>query len=258
MRASGSLDRGTYAPATSRGYSEAMGRGIELALTLVVVGGIGWLVDRAVGTYPLFTVIFSLAGFAGISAKLWLGYDLEMRKHDQDAVWNRGSGVVPSDPRTPTHVGRSPDGRRRSRRRVHQPGPRSCSRAGGRPLQLLRRGLLLCRSLAVGFVGWGLDGVASVASACLVLANFWIAAAMLGWAARISLGLLMGVSLFGFLLRLAFISVAVLTARHQPWVVPIPLGVTLVVAHLGLLFWETRYVSASLAFPGLKPASQES
>ena len=98
MRATGSLDRETYAPATSRGYSEAMGRGIELALTLVVVGGIGWLVDRAAGTYPLFTLIFSLAGFAGISAKLWLGYDLEMRKHDQDAVWNRGSGAVPSDP----------------------------------------------------------------------------------------------------------------------------------------------------------------
>lgn len=98
VRASGSLDRETYAPATSRGYSEAMGRGIELALTLVVVGGIGWLVDRAAGTYPLFTVIFSLAGFAGISAKLWLGYDLEMRKHDQDAIWNRGSGAAPSDP----------------------------------------------------------------------------------------------------------------------------------------------------------------
>ena len=97
VRAAGSLDRETYAPATSRGYSEAMGRGIELALTLVVVGGIGWLVDRAAGTYPLFTLIFSLAGFAGISAKLWLGYDLEMRKHDQDAVWSRGSGVEPSD-----------------------------------------------------------------------------------------------------------------------------------------------------------------
>jgi hypothetical protein len=28
------------------------------------------------------------------------------------------------------------------------------------------------------------------------------------------------------------------------------------VASLGLLFWETRYVSASLAFPGLKPTSK--
>ena len=36
-----------------------------------------------------------------------------------------------------------------------------------------------------------------------------------------------------------------------------PLGATLVVSHLGLLLWETRYVSASLAFPGLKPSPQE-
>ena len=31
------------------------------------------------------------------------------------------------------------------------------------------------------------------------------------------------------------------------------LGTTLVVTHLGLLFWEMRYVSLSLAHPGLKP-----
>ena len=33
----------------------------------------------------------------------------------------------------------------------------------------------------------------------------------------------------------------------------VPFGVTIIVTHLGLLFWETRYVSASLAFPALKP-----
>ena len=91
----------------------------------------------------------------------------------------------------------------------------------------------------------------------LVLANFLVAAALLTWAARISLGLLMGVSLFGFILRLGLITVAVLAVRDQAWVEPIPLGITLVVTHLGLLFWEARYVSASLAFPGLKPSSEE-
>ena len=113
--------------------------------------------------------------------------------------------------------------------------------------------------LLVGLVGWGLDGLASVGFAAgLVLANFWLAAVLLGWAARISLGLLMGVSLFGFLLRIGLISVAVLAVADRSWVEPVPLGVTLVVAHLGLLFWETRFVSASLAFPGLKPTSEES
>ena len=35
------------------------------------------------------------------------------------------------------------------------------------------------------------------------------------------------------------------------------LGITVLVTHLGLLFWELRYVSASLAFPGLKPTADK-
>jgi hypothetical protein len=46
---------------------------------------------------------------------------------------------------------------------------------------------------------------------------------------------------------------ALFAVRDQPWVEFVPLGITVLVSHLGLLFWETRYVSASLAFPGLKP-----
>ncbi len=127
-------------------------------------------------------------------------------------------------------------------------------------LDLLRHGAIaLPVAVVVGFLGWGTDGALSVAfAAALVLANFWVAAALLGWAAKISLGLLMGVSLFGFVLRLGAISAAVLLVKDQAWVEPIPLGLTLVVAHLGLLFWETKFVSASLAFPGLKPNPQES
>ena len=120
---------------------------------------------------------------------------------------------------------------------------------------LVRRGAMVLpvAALVAGLV-WGWDGVASVGFAgALVLANFWVAAALLTWSARISLGLLMGVSLFGFVLRLGLISLAVLGVAGQPWVQPWPLGITLVVCHLGLLLWETKYVSASLAFPGLTP-----
>lgn len=127
-------------------------------------------------------------------------------------------------------------------------------------LDIVRHGLYaLPVALVIGYIGWGTAGLASVGFATsLVLANFWLAAVALGWAARISLGLLMGVSLMGFLVRIGLISLAVLAVRDQAWVEPAPLGVTLVVAHLGLLFWETRFVSASLAFPGLKPNPQES
>jgi hypothetical protein len=63
----------------------------------------------------------------------------------------------------------------------------------------------------------------------------------------------MGVTLFGYVARLALMAVAVLAISGQSWFSPIPLCATLLVTHLGLLIWETRYVSATLAFPGLKP-----
>ncbi len=124
---------------------------------------------------------------------------------------------------------------------------------------LVRHGLIaLPVALLAGFIGWQVDGVASVGFAsALVLANFWFSAVLLGWAARISLGFLMGMSLSSFVLRIGAISAAVWVVRDQPWVEPVPLGLTLVVAHLGLLLWETRYISASMAFPGLKPDPKE-
>jgi hypothetical protein len=52
---------------------------------------------------------------------------------------------------------------------------------------------------------------------------------------------------------LALIFGAVMLVRNMWWVELVPLGVTLIVAHLVLLFWEMRYISGTLAFPGLKP-----
>jgi hypothetical protein len=49
------------------------------------------------------------------------------------------------------------------------------------------------------------------------------------------------------------ITVAVLLVHGQWWVAIVPLGLTLVITHLGLLLWETKHVSVSLAYPGLKP-----
>lgn len=120
---------------------------------------------------------------------------------------------------------------------------------------LIKRGAIVAPILlALGALGWGADGLASTAYAeAIVLVNFALAAAMLAWAARISLGLLMATALAGFVLRAALVAAAVLVVKDAGWVAATPLGLTLIVTHLGLLLWETRYVSASLAFPGLKP-----
>jgi hypothetical protein len=120
---------------------------------------------------------------------------------------------------------------------------------------MLRRALPVAPVLILlASIPWGVDGAVSAAYAVLLVClNFALAAALLGWAARISLGFLMGAALFGYLLRLALLFAAVVLVKDAGWVNLWALGITLLVTHLGLLFWETRYVSASLAFPGLKP-----
>jgi hypothetical protein len=109
-----------------------------------------------------------------------------------------------------------------------------------------------------GLIGWGPAGAASVAYAvALVVANLLLAAWLLATGARISPAMLMGAALFGFLLRLGLVSAAVLLVKDAGWVEPVPLGFALIVAHLGLLLWELRYVSLSLAHPDLKPTPKE-
>ena len=120
---------------------------------------------------------------------------------------------------------------------------------------LVRRGLPVAPALiAVGALVAGIDGALSATYAiALVLGNFLLSAFLVAGAARISLGLVMGAVLFGYLVRLGLITAAVLLVKDMGWVHLPVLGLTLIATHLGLLFWETRFVSASLAFPTLKP-----
>lgn len=88
----------------------------------------------------------------------------------------------------------------------------------------------------------------------IVLVNFLLSAYLLKWAASISLGVVPSAALGGYAMRLGLIFVAVWTIRDMSWVRMIPLGITIIATHLGLLAWELRYISASFAHPGLKPS----
>ncbi|MEN3314128.1 MAG: hypothetical protein V7605_362 [Acidimicrobiaceae bacterium] len=104
---------------------------------------------------------------------------------------------------------------------------------------------------------WGVNGALSATFAVsVVLVNFVISALLVGWAARVSPAVLMGTVLFGFLARMLLLTAAVVAVRDFAWVDLTALAITLLVTHLGLLIWETRHVSASLAFPSLTPRRQ--
>jgi hypothetical protein len=100
----------------------------------------------------------------------------------------------------------------------------------------------------------GVDGAASAGlGVALAVANFLATAAGLAWGARRSPIMLAAVAMGGFVVRMGVLLGAMLLADALfGWVDVVVLGLTLFAAHLGLLFWELRSVSLTLAAPGLR------
>ena len=87
-----------------------------------------------------------------------------------------------------------------------------------------------------------------------MLANFALAAWSMALSARISLGLMMATILFGYVIRLGSLLLAVYLVKDAGWISLPALGTTIIVTHLGLLIWELRYVALTLSSPGLRTA----
>ena len=120
---------------------------------------------------------------------------------------------------------------------------------------MVKRGLMVAPVLVAtcGLI-WGVDGASSSAYAiAIVLVNFALAAGIVAVTAKISLRLMMASVLFGYLVRLGLIFLAVYLVKDAGWISLPALGATIIFTHLGLLVWELKYVAISLAYPGLKP-----
>ncbi len=136
---------------------------------------------------------------------------------------------------------------------------------GPAPEREIARDLVLRRALPIlpvvlllAALPWGLAGAVSAGYALLLVCiNFLLAAALMSWSARISLSLMMGVVLGGYIVRLGLLVAAVVPFKDAGWMELTPFAITLGVTHLGLLLWELRYVSGTLAFPGLKPTTDK-
>ena len=122
---------------------------------------------------------------------------------------------------------------------------------------MVRRGVWVAPAIVLlAAIIWGGDGGwSAMVAIAVVLANLAISAVALSWAARISGTAIMATAMLGFAVRMGVVTLVVFLVRDEPWIDLVALGVTILVTHLGLLFWELKYVSASLAFPGLKPVA---
>lgn len=121
-----------------------------------------------------------------------------------------------------------------------------------------RHGLYVAPLAVLGVGLWrGPDAAGAVALAfAIVIGNFLLSAAVLGWTARIHPEMLMGAALFSFLGRLVAITLIGVGIKELDIVDWPVFCITLVVSYLGLLFWELRSISVSLASPGLKPSTK--
>lgn len=70
-----------------QGFGDTLAVAFELAVTPVVVGLIGYGLDRWLGTLPILTIVLVLMALVGLSARMYYGYDARMRVHEANGPW---------------------------------------------------------------------------------------------------------------------------------------------------------------------------
>ena len=68
-----------------------LGRGMDIALTLLFFLGVGWFVDRWLGVFPLFTIALVLIASAGIFVRLKYTYEATMQRLEAERAVQRSS-----------------------------------------------------------------------------------------------------------------------------------------------------------------------
>jgi Flp pilus assembly protein TadB len=69
---------------TAQGGDDSLGRGMDVALTLLVFLGLGALVDRWLGLFPLFTISLVLFAAIGTFVRMKYVYDATMERHEAE------------------------------------------------------------------------------------------------------------------------------------------------------------------------------
>jgi F0F1-type ATP synthase assembly protein I len=79
--------------AAARG-SDSPGMGVEVTFTLAIFFGIGFVLDRALGTTPWLMIAFTLLGAIGLFATFRYRYEARMSEHEAELAARR-SGTPP-------------------------------------------------------------------------------------------------------------------------------------------------------------------
>jgi len=87
----------------AQGSDDSLGRGMDVALTVLVFLGVGWLLDSWLGLFPLFTISLVLFSAIGSFVRMKYVYDAAMERLEADRAAHRtgnprlAAPTVPSD-----------------------------------------------------------------------------------------------------------------------------------------------------------------
>jgi hypothetical protein len=80
---------------TYQGFGDTLAVSIELAVTPVIFGLIGYGLDRWLGIVPVLTIVLVVLCIAGLSVRMWFEYDARMKVHEAAGPWARAKASPP-------------------------------------------------------------------------------------------------------------------------------------------------------------------
>ena len=73
----------------NNGFGNALARAFEMVVTPMVFIALGYGLGSLVGARPVLTFAFGAFGVVGTIVRRLYGYDLEMRRHEEQGTWSR-------------------------------------------------------------------------------------------------------------------------------------------------------------------------
>ena len=81
------MDRQAERRELNNGFGDGLALAFQIALTPMVFGFLGYLIDRRIDKIPLFTIVLFLVAMVGVFISQWAQYEYRMKQVDAEAVW---------------------------------------------------------------------------------------------------------------------------------------------------------------------------
>lgn len=73
----------------SGGFDDGLSQALSLVAGPVLFAFLGYLLDQALGTGPVFVLVFGILAFLGAVIALYFRYQAAMSRQEADKPWNR-------------------------------------------------------------------------------------------------------------------------------------------------------------------------